>query len=33
MGDPDPEKFERVIDAMLKLQKIIIAGLREAYDG
>jgi predicted 3-demethylubiquinone-9 3-methyltransferase (glyoxalase superfamily) len=33
MGDPDPEKAGRVRDAMLKMQKIIVADLQKAYDG
>jgi hypothetical protein len=33
MGDPDPEKSKRVTDAMLKMQKIIVANPQEAYDG
>jgi predicted 3-demethylubiquinone-9 3-methyltransferase (glyoxalase superfamily) len=33
MGDPDPEKSQRVMDAMLKMSKIEIAGLKRAYDG
>ena len=33
MGDPDPEKSNRVRDAMLKMQKIIVADLQKAYDG
>lgn len=32
MGDPDPEKSQRVMQAMLKMQKIIVADLRQAYD-
>lgn len=31
MGDPDPVKAKRVTDAMLKMRKIEIAGLEEAY--
>jgi len=31
MGDPDPEKSQRVMDAMLKMQKIIVADLQKAY--
>jgi predicted 3-demethylubiquinone-9 3-methyltransferase (glyoxalase superfamily) len=30
--DPDPVKAERVMNAMLQMQKIDIAGLRQAYD-
>jgi predicted 3-demethylubiquinone-9 3-methyltransferase (glyoxalase superfamily) len=33
MGDPDPEKSQRVVQAMLQMQKIDIAGLQRAYDG
>ena len=33
MGDPDPVKSKRVMDAMLKMKKIIIADLQKAYDG
>ena len=33
MGDPDSEKSKRVTDAMLKMQKIIIADLQKAHDG
>jgi predicted 3-demethylubiquinone-9 3-methyltransferase (glyoxalase superfamily) len=33
MGDPDPEKAGRVVDAMLKMKKIDVAGLQQAYDG
>jgi len=33
MGDPDPEKAQRVVQAMLKMKKIVIADLQEAYDG
>ena len=33
MGDPDPVKAKRVVNAMLKMQKIEIKGLQEAYDG
>jgi len=33
MGDKDPEKANRVVQAMLKMQKIIIADLQKAYDG
>jgi predicted 3-demethylubiquinone-9 3-methyltransferase (glyoxalase superfamily) len=32
MGDPDPEKAKRVREAMLKMHKIDIAGLKQAYD-
>ena len=33
MSDPDPEKAGRVRDAMLKMQKIVVADLQKAYDG
>ena len=33
MGDPDPEKSGQVTQAMLKMQKIIVADLQKAYDG
>ncbi|HEV8356156.1 MAG TPA: VOC family protein [Gemmatimonadales bacterium] len=33
MGDKDPEKAGRVVQAMLKMQKIDIAGLQKAYEG
>ncbi len=32
MGDPDPAKAQRVVQAMLKMSKIDIAGLKEAYE-
>jgi predicted 3-demethylubiquinone-9 3-methyltransferase (glyoxalase superfamily) len=32
MGDPDPEKSQRVMQAMLKMQKIIVSDLQKAYD-
>jgi predicted 3-demethylubiquinone-9 3-methyltransferase (glyoxalase superfamily) len=32
MGGPDPVKSQRVMDAMLKMQKIIVADLQKAYD-
>lgn len=32
MGAPDPEKSKRVTDAMLKMQKIIVADLQKAHD-
>ena len=32
MGDPDPEKSGRVVQAMLKMQKIIVTDLQKAYD-
>jgi len=31
--DPDPEKAKAVMQAMLKMDKIIIADLKKAYDG
>jgi len=33
LGDPDPEKAGRVMQAMLGMKKIEIAGLREAHEG
>jgi len=33
LGDPDPEKAQRATQAMLKMSKIDIAGLKRAYDG
>jgi predicted 3-demethylubiquinone-9 3-methyltransferase (glyoxalase superfamily) len=33
MGDPDPEKSQRVMQAMLKMKKIIVADLQKAYQG
>lgn len=33
MGDPDPQKSKAVFDAMLKMNKIVIADLEKAYDG
>ena len=33
MGDPDPEKSQRVMQAMLQMQKIIIADLEKAHRG
>ncbi|NUM43561.1 MAG: VOC family protein [Anaerolineales bacterium] len=32
-GGPDPEKAARAMEAMLKMQKIIVADLQKAYDG
>jgi len=32
MGDPDPVKSKAVLDAMLKMQKIVIADLQHAHD-
>jgi predicted 3-demethylubiquinone-9 3-methyltransferase (glyoxalase superfamily) len=33
LGDPDPEKSARVMQAMLQMGKIEIEGLQRAYDG
>jgi predicted 3-demethylubiquinone-9 3-methyltransferase (glyoxalase superfamily) len=33
LGDPDREKARRVMQAMLKMVKLDIAGLKAAYDG
>jgi len=33
MGDRDPVKSKAVLDAMLRMQKIVIADLQSAYDG
>jgi hypothetical protein len=33
MGDPDPEKYKRVTEAMLKKQNIFIADLQKACGG
>ena len=33
LGDPDPEKSKRVMEAMLKMKKIDIKALQEAYVG
>jgi predicted 3-demethylubiquinone-9 3-methyltransferase (glyoxalase superfamily) len=33
MSDPDPEKSHRVMQAMLQMGKIEIAGLKRAYEG
>jgi predicted 3-demethylubiquinone-9 3-methyltransferase (glyoxalase superfamily) len=32
LDDPDPQKSKRVMEAMLKMKKIDIAGLKKAYD-
>ena len=32
LSDPDPEKAQRVMRAMLRMKKIEIAGLKQAYD-
>ena len=33
LGDPDPEKAGRAMQAMLQMHKIDIQGLKQAYDG
>ena len=33
LSDPDPKKSKAVMQAMLKMQKIIIADLQKAHDG
>lgn len=33
LNDPDPEKSKRVLNAMLKMNKIIIKDLEKAYNG
>jgi predicted 3-demethylubiquinone-9 3-methyltransferase (glyoxalase superfamily) len=33
LNDPDPVKARRVMEAMLQMKKIDIAGLQRAYDG
>lgn len=33
IGGPDSEKSQRAMQAMLKMQKIIVADLQKAYDG
>ena len=33
LGNPNPEKSGRVMQAMLKMQKIIVADLQKAHDG
>ena len=33
MGDPDPAKAQRVMQAMLKMRKIVVKDLQAAYDG
>ncbi|MFT3891167.1 MAG: hypothetical protein QM730_05995 [Anaerolineales bacterium] len=33
MGDSDPVKSKRVVNAMLKMHKIVVADLEKAYNG
>jgi predicted 3-demethylubiquinone-9 3-methyltransferase (glyoxalase superfamily) len=33
MGDPDPDKSKRVVNAMLQMKKISVADLQKAYTG
>src|SRR5512138_3261409 len=33
LGDPDPDKAQRAMQAMLKMRKIDIATMREAFEG
>jgi predicted 3-demethylubiquinone-9 3-methyltransferase (glyoxalase superfamily) len=33
LGDPDPEKSERVMNTMLQMKKLDIHGLQRAYEG
>ena len=33
MSDPDPQKSQAVMQAMLKMNKIIIADLERAHEG
>jgi predicted 3-demethylubiquinone-9 3-methyltransferase (glyoxalase superfamily) len=33
MGDPDPVKSQRVMQAMLKMQKIMVVDLQQAHSG
>ena len=33
MSDPDPKKSQAVIEAMLKMNKIVIKDLQDAYQG
>jgi predicted 3-demethylubiquinone-9 3-methyltransferase (glyoxalase superfamily) len=33
LSDPDPKKSNRVMEAMLKMKKISIEGLKRAYEG
>jgi predicted 3-demethylubiquinone-9 3-methyltransferase (glyoxalase superfamily) len=32
LNDPDPEKSQRVMEAMLQMKKIDIQGLKQAYE-
>ena len=33
LGDPGPQKSKRVMEAMLKMKKIVIEDLKRAYEG
>lgn len=33
LSDPDPKRSKRVMEAMLKMKKIDIATLKQAYEG
>jgi hypothetical protein len=33
LGDPDPDKSRRTMEAMLKMKKIDVQTLRQAYNG
>jgi predicted 3-demethylubiquinone-9 3-methyltransferase (glyoxalase superfamily) len=33
LSDPDPQKAKRVMEAMLKMKKIVIDDLQQAYEG
>jgi predicted 3-demethylubiquinone-9 3-methyltransferase (glyoxalase superfamily) len=33
LQDPDPQKSKRVMEAMLKMKKLVIADLKRAYEG
>jgi predicted 3-demethylubiquinone-9 3-methyltransferase (glyoxalase superfamily) len=33
LSDPDPQKSKRVMEAMLKMKKIVIEDLKRAYEG
>jgi len=33
LGDKDPQKANRVMNAMLQMKKLDIKGLQQAYDG